>query len=528
MDENIEEGAARSLEDELEACGFLPLPSPNSCIYKVPEKLCKVKHEAYKPQIISIGPYHRNTEGLHSMESSKERYFKAFLRRTLPTLTSRLTLSNLIIAIKRIESQARECYHDLVLGRDLIKAGDGYDSDTFVKMMILDGSFILELLHRYANEGARDANDPIFFTGWMLSSLQHDLVLIENQIPFIILEKLYRLTRTYSQQNDQSLDQLVLRFFKTMLPYSIESELPAPTQESLPVRSARYILGYLLAIERFIQSPFCSRESMLPITQGPEIQLNEFLPNPEETVVVRMPTTQAGSQHRQINSSGSQHRQINYRSRHRHMLDLLRSNLLPSSAHEENAGGDPGWEFTRCVTSLSEAGVKFVRKDKSDGLLDIKFHKGTFNIPPFDFDESTDVVLRNMIAMEQCDRMSTRQITSYVLLLDILMNSERDVKLLRDKKIIRSYLGDDVEMSLIINSMCKGVSITHFCYDGLCSRCNRYIQGTWYKWREVLMRDYFNTPWALFSFLAAIVLLILAITQTLYAVLAYYVSSSPS
>ncbi|OVA14971.1 Protein of unknown function DUF247 [Macleaya cordata] len=58
----------------------------------------------------------------------------------------------------------------------------------------------------------------------------------------------------------------------------------------------------------------------------------------------------------------------------KHVLDLLRSILLPSSGQMEDAGHCPVWELTRCVTDLWEAGVNFKKKEQADGLLDIQFN----------------------------------------------------------------------------------------------------------------------------------------------------------
>ncbi|CAN1835957.1 UPF0481 protein At3g47200 [Linum perenne] len=58
-------------------------------------------------------------------------------------------------------------------------------SDTkLAEIMLLDGCFILELFLRYSNSDLRLESDPIFTTSWMVLTLQRDLILLENQIPF--------------------------------------------------------------------------------------------------------------------------------------------------------------------------------------------------------------------------------------------------------------------------------------------------------------------------------------------------------
>ncbi|KAJ4973331.1 hypothetical protein NE237_006505 [Protea cynaroides] len=76
--------------------------------------------------------------------------------------------------------------------------------EEFVKMMLLDGCFILELILKYTVYGSKDSkdskhpNDPIFNTTWMFPVIQLDLFLLENQLPFFVLERLFNLLTNYS------------------------------------------------------------------------------------------------------------------------------------------------------------------------------------------------------------------------------------------------------------------------------------------------------------------------------------------
>ncbi|KAK9117512.1 hypothetical protein Sjap_016459 [Stephania japonica] len=182
----------------------------------------------------------------------------------------------------------------------------------------------------------------------------------------------------------------------------------------------------------------------------------------------------------------------------KHLLDFLRTHLLPSSQQVEFRSY-ANWEYTKCVTDISEAEVKFKRRAHGDGLLDVKFENGVLEIPPFCFGESVTVLLPNLIALEQCQGY-TDQITSYVILLDSLINSPNDVKLLRNRDIIDSLFHEDEKVAIAISNLCKGVVVNEFYYDLLCHRVNAYCRTDWHKWRATLKRDYFNTPWAILSF----------------------------
>ncbi|PQM40104.1 UPF0481 protein [Prunus yedoensis var. nudiflora] len=81
-------------------------------------------------------------------------------------------------------------------------------------MMILDGCFLLELFRKELWVDLRDENDPVFNLSCMLEYLYHDLLLLENQLPWFVLERLYNLTANSTIQTSASLLKLVLNFFK--------------------------------------------------------------------------------------------------------------------------------------------------------------------------------------------------------------------------------------------------------------------------------------------------------------------------
>lgn len=59
--------------------------------------------------------------------------------------------------------------------------------------MLLDGCFIIEFFKRSTWAPFGDANTlgPPFNIDWIRTTLTHDLLLIENQLPFFGVEKLY-------------------------------------------------------------------------------------------------------------------------------------------------------------------------------------------------------------------------------------------------------------------------------------------------------------------------------------------------
>jgi hypothetical protein len=71
-------------------------------------------------------------------------------------------------------------------------------------MMVVDGCFVIELVWELLNLPTRDPDDPIFKMDWILHYVMRDLLKLENQIPYFVLEKLFEISvpnPVYTLQN---------------------------------------------------------------------------------------------------------------------------------------------------------------------------------------------------------------------------------------------------------------------------------------------------------------------------------------
>ena len=133
-------------------------------IYKLPRFLRKWNEEAYTPQVISIGPFHHKSSRVKAMEEHKERYFRSFMKR------SERNIEYLVGTVREMEERIRGCYEVTI---DLT-------SDSFVKMILLDACFILELLFRRSSLSLTSHDDPMVVEP-RASAVMVDLLLFENQ-----------------------------------------------------------------------------------------------------------------------------------------------------------------------------------------------------------------------------------------------------------------------------------------------------------------------------------------------------------
>ncbi|KAF3435213.1 hypothetical protein FNV43_RR22300 [Rhamnella rubrinervis] len=183
--------------------------------------------KAYAPIAFSIGPYHSAKQHLKPSQIIKINYLHDLLTyRTAPQPSSSAAASthepllrDLFREVFVVLNEARECYAGQI------------DMSEFelLFLMVVDGCFILELFYKIAyGVPARDHQrtsttssstfklfDPIFGTNFLLQYLYHDLILVENQIPWVVLERLFsRIETTYMKDHQKPLLQLAVEFFE--------------------------------------------------------------------------------------------------------------------------------------------------------------------------------------------------------------------------------------------------------------------------------------------------------------------------
>jgi hypothetical protein len=159
-------------------------------IYRVPEFIKKMtRSDAYRPQFVSLGPYHHGEPHLLAMEEHK--------RRALVHLVKRAgkPLAEFVAAIEQVVDELQAAYGDLD------DKWRGTNRSSFVEMMVTDGCFLLESIRMASIILLTDeidddyaANDPIFskrsfLTLWL--TMRNDMIAMENQLPLVVLERLF-------------------------------------------------------------------------------------------------------------------------------------------------------------------------------------------------------------------------------------------------------------------------------------------------------------------------------------------------
>uniref|UniRef100_A0A0D9YAL1 Uncharacterized protein n=1 Tax=Oryza glumipatula TaxID=40148 RepID=A0A0D9YAL1_9ORYZ len=101
-----------------------------------------------------------------------------------------------------------------------------------------------------------------------------------------------------------------------------------------------------------------------------------------------------------------------------------------------------------------------------------------------------------------------------------LIVTARDVALLRRHRILESLLADDEEAARFFARLgdCGAINYKEQAFAGLYEDVSRYCDSPWHRYRAVLYRDYFASPWSVISLVVAALVVFLTAAQTYFTV----------
>lgn len=487
-------------------------------ICKVQQHIREVDKFSYEPFILSIGPYHHGAAKLRNMDKMKWGYLDEVCK-----LNSEKTLLDYLLEIGDLAREARNCYSEDVYMTD----------EEFLQMLILDGCFILVALggtqtllahlqqaesERFALEkivvenanastnndiqntasnsacegnqsgrkGANEDSESDDQSGlWFMRFLYHDLFLLENQIPFFIVKKLYELASGNAIFSPSLTDSLN-RYVRHALSF-----YPKAIQEANGPENFQHLLHLCHMYLR---------------------------PNPKVD----------NSHHYQVRpqylckffSFGWRYFRIGQRSEGNEQIQPVGQEGFPSPGHELNR-----W---RRVAQYKEAGIKFKKREYDNldphSLLDIKFGNGSIEIPCLVVDEYSGSFFRNLIAFEQTCPQFGDDFTAYIVFMSQIISMPEDVGILAEKEIIVHHLDSDRHVSDLFTLLSKDVV---FDFNGsyylrsLCQSMEEHYQSRLNRWIAWLWMNHFSNPWLALAALGTVVVLVCTIVQTIFTVLAY-------
>lgn len=212
-----------------------------------------------------------------------------------------------------------------------------------------------------------------------------------------------------------------------------------------------------------------------------------------------------------------------------HLLQLVYLSILPPNNSSDSEFADqqqnlslealPFW--IPSVKELMESGVKFRKKTNAQVFMDITFQRGVLEIPELKIFDHSNFVLRNLIAFEQCYPDTRFHITSYVAFMGCLLRTQEDARMLHLKGILINGTTKEEYANGFFSQINSGAhSSSDRNYLGsLTEEIMKYHGKRHNRWRAALTRNYCTNPWVIISVIVAFVLLLLAVTNTIVALL---------
>ncbi|KAF5458256.1 hypothetical protein F2P56_022298 [Juglans regia] len=456
--------------------------SKTSKIQKVIFLLRDHKHfvKYYEPRVVSLGPIHHGKEKYQLAETFKLILAKGFVK------SSGKTIKEICNKIEKIIKELRECFEEEVTKT--------YNDVDLAWILVVDGCAILQYIYLAVEGKLKELNikqDSVAFC-------QQDLFLLENQVPYRLLEKLMSLS-----QMKEKLEKSIDKFIR------INQNMVQMNQQSIKEQAGKSGEGKMPSQEQDGKSG----EGKKPIQE-----------QDGKSGEVKKPSQE------QDGKSGEGKKPT-------HLLDLLRTSLLgparkpktekqPSRTQQKN---NPDWQSYdsqsyRNMQELIAAGIH-VKRSEGNSLKDISFSRkfnffpGFLSLPPLIVDDSTGPKFLNLIAYEMClDFQNDFGITSYISFLDLLIDEANDVKVLRKARVLFNHLGSDEEVAKLFNEIGTDLVPNMGEYKNVKWQIQEYYDNRCLKWIGEFFHNHFSSPWTVLAFLGALFALALSATQTWYAV----------
>ncbi|KAK1287980.1 putative UPF0481 protein [Acorus calamus] len=428
-------------------------------IFNVPKSLLVSNPGCYVPQLVSLGPYHHCRPDLCEME----RYKLSSAKRTQKLLPSSTKFQSLVDHFSLSDRLVRAHYHRFL----------DFNCDTLAWIMAVDASFLLDFLRVYASSSVEVGGSDkaltrvpsrmshlVDFAGRKSAhnAIARDVVMLENQsidvTPLIdvskcshVLDVLYH-TIIVVEQTSSVLDEADIE----------EQQQQQQEEAALLATDSTYLKQLLLTIWGYAKKAITSRPVKF-VVQIPwkiltSLPVLSILKQPMEYFIASAFRSKDEAKDEESSSSTSKKNDIN-------KPPLVEEITIPS------------------ISELVHAGIRFVPAE-GDLISSIAFDAKTttFYLPMVSLDVNTETVMRNLVAYETSFASGPLVFTRYTELMNGIIDTEEDVKLLRRSGVLFNRLKSDEEVAKLWNGMAKSVRLTKVGFmDKVIEDVNRYYNG---------------------------------------------------
>ncbi|XP_010417325.1 PREDICTED: putative UPF0481 protein At3g02645 [Camelina sativa] len=489
----------KSLDAELEEHD---LEQVTVSIFNVPKALMCSHPDSYTPHRVSIGPYHCLKPELHEME----RYKLMIARKIRNQSNSSFRFHDLVERLQSMEVKIRACYHKYI----------AFNGETLLWIMAVDSSFLIEFLKIYSFKKVETLINRVGH-----NEILRDIMMIENQIPLFVLRKTLEFQLESIESADDILVSVLTGLCRDLSPLVISFD----DHEILKAQfhECNHILDFLYQmivprIEEEEEEEFEEEENRACDNGGNRAirflgeikqQFKRVFASQTADLILRFPW--------RIISNLPGFMALKLPADYLFTRQEQEAATTATAVSDPDIGKPPLVEELAIpsVSDLHKAGVRF-KATTNGNISTVSFdsNSGQFHLPVINLDINTETVLRNLVAYEASNTSGPLVFTRYTELINGIIDSEEDVRLLREQGVIVSRLKSDKEAAEMWNGMSKSVRLTKVGFlDKTIEDVNRYYTGRWKVKIGRLVEVYVYGSWQILAFLAAVLLLMLVSLQ---------------
>ncbi|KAM7267777.1 hypothetical protein ACFE04_009943 [Oxalis oulophora] len=500
-------------------------------IFNVPKTLLLSDPDSYTPQEISIGPYHYWRPELYDMERYK---LAAASRIGQKLLQNNVKFQTLVDDhLNKIMPRVRSCYHKFL----------SFSNETLAWMMAIDSCFMLEFLRAYAlKEGVQFErvssncmSHLIDYAGSTKSAhnaILRDIVMLENQLPLFVLRKVMHFEFLSLDESDEMLTLMLIGLCKELSPFKLMEKENFP---KIQISEINHLLDYLYRIlaPNLQKSPFIDHiedSDHDGDEKGKDNSNDEYSSYMQQFFSFSWKVTK-GSISLIKKPLLSKPVKLMFKLPWAIISKLPVFLLLKTPVEhmffsengdgkEENKTSDLNKpplveEITiPSVTELVKSGVKFSATTGNISTISFDINSFTFYLPSVSLDVNTEVILRNLVAYETSNGSGPLALTRYTELMNGIIDTEEDVKLLREKGIMLNHLKNDKEAADLFNGMSKSIKMSKVSFlDKTIEDVDKFYNGRWRVKLESYAKRYVYGSWQILLVVACIMLLLLMTLQ---------------
>ncbi|KAD3068351.1 hypothetical protein E3N88_36231 [Mikania micrantha] len=415
-------------------------------IERVPPLLLKGERGArnqayYQPAVVSLGPYHHNQPELAQAEKYKLITLEEF------GLSCNKTMGFLYNKVFQVVDDARKCY--------IGGSTDGYNDEEFTRMMLRDGCFVLFYIDCISSGNNKILLNNEYLGALGFANVTRDIFLLENQIPFVVLEVLLALN--FPEDKGEN----ILNKFFNYLNYG---EVMVREEKVLNNKQPLHLL-------ELYRSYFISLAASLGLGST---RSHKWRPRHKESKTAE---------------------DYNYVKRNRSfasVMELKAKGIFLKRTQNESSNEDIKFLSHCCYGEL-----ELVKRAVSS---------------------NTKAIYLNMIAYEMCaHNPNDFRISTYIRVMKSLIVQRDDVKELRNNNIMLHSLGRDEEVVKMYDEI-EAPAVNLYMFNQLRREIERHCNSKYKTWAAELITVHFSSPWKTVALFVASAILFTSFLQTYFTI----------